>query len=75
MSTKERCRTWPCPANRKSIWVMKADHLLFVFNEKTILDTSYYTTEALKSLEQKADEFSQKGPISALSGTETRRTP
>jgi len=54
---------------------MKADHLLFVFNEKTILDTSYYTTDALKSLEQKADEFSQKGPISALSGTETGRTP
>jgi len=54
---------------------MKADHLLFVFNEKTFLDTSYYTSDALKSLEEKADEFSQKGSISSFNRLEEERTP
>jgi hypothetical protein len=52
---------------------MKADHLLFGL--KTITDSSYYTSSPGKSLEQKADEFSQKAGISALRSGEWRRTP
>jgi hypothetical protein len=43
---------------------MKADHLLFGF--KTITDNSYYTPTPEKSLERKADKFSQKAGKSAL---------
>ncbi|RNB54070.1 hypothetical protein EDM57_17940 [Brevibacillus gelatini] len=53
MSTKERCRTWPCPANRKSIWVMKADHLLFVFPKKAILDSFIIQQKPSKVLNKK----------------------
>ncbi|ASJ54722.1 hypothetical protein BP422_14755 [Brevibacillus formosus] len=60
MSTKERCRTWPCPANRKSIWVMKADHLLFVFSKKAIFDIFIISQMPSKVLRKIAMNFSKK---------------
>ncbi|KLI01060.1 hypothetical protein AA984_03855 [Brevibacillus formosus] len=60
MSTKERCRTWPCPANRKSIWVMKADHLLFVFRKKAIFDIFIIPQMPSKVLSKITMNFSKK---------------
>ncbi|GED70565.1 hypothetical protein BRE01_42670 [Brevibacillus reuszeri] len=43
--------------------------------KKAFLDTSYYTSDAIKSLEQKADEIFQNGSISGFNRMEKERTP